>query len=126
MNTARAIKIGMAWTTIAWTVCYLAVGLIPGLGSAMVRDLAHMNTGPVERIFTIGNFIAGLIFLEHHRCRRDRTRGTSQLLHQRLVKQPGRLPAESCAERNDDQSSACRIVTGQSRGRAVLRSASRY
>ena len=27
----------------------------------MVRDLAHMNMGPVERIFTIGNFIAGLI-----------------------------------------------------------------
>jgi len=61
MNTARAVKIGMAWTTIVWTICYLAVGLIPGLGSAMVRDLAHMNVGPVERIFTIGNFIAGLI-----------------------------------------------------------------
>ena len=61
MNTARAVKIGMAWTTIAWTVCYLAVGLIPALGSAMVRDLAHMNMGPVERIFTIGNFIVGLI-----------------------------------------------------------------
>ncbi len=61
MNTMRVIKIGLAWTTIAWTVCYLLLGLIPGLGSAIVPYLVHMNVGAVENIFNFGTFIIGLI-----------------------------------------------------------------
>ena len=61
MNTTRVLKIGLAWVTIAWTVCYLIFGLIPGLGSAVAPYAFHMNMGPIENIFTIGNFIVGLI-----------------------------------------------------------------
>jgi hypothetical protein len=61
MNTMRVMKIGLAWTTIAWTVCYLLLGLIPGLGSAIAPYVTHINVGTMENIFTIGNFIIGLI-----------------------------------------------------------------
>jgi hypothetical protein len=61
MNTRRAIKIGLAWITIVWIVCYLAVGLIPGLGQTTLTYVLHINVGPIENIFTIGNFIVGLI-----------------------------------------------------------------
>ena len=61
MNTMRVMKIGLAWTTIAWTVCYLLLGLIPGLSSAIAPYITHINVGAMENIFTIGNFIIGLI-----------------------------------------------------------------
>ncbi len=61
MTTARALKIGVAWTTIVWTVCYLALGLIPGLAPALLPYLFHLDMGPVANIFTISNFIGGLI-----------------------------------------------------------------
>lgn len=61
MNTIRAIKIGLAWVSIVWVICYLALGLIPGLAPALLSNLFHLNVGSVENIFTIGNFIVGLI-----------------------------------------------------------------
>jgi hypothetical protein len=61
MDTARALKIALAWTSIAWIICYLVFGLIPGLASTILPYLAHMNMGPVENIFTFGNFVGGLI-----------------------------------------------------------------
>ena len=60
MNTTRAIKISLAWISIAWIVCYLAFGLIPGLGRVAMPYILHMNV-PMENIFTIGNFIVGLV-----------------------------------------------------------------
>jgi hypothetical protein len=60
MNTTRTLKIATAWISIAWAVCYLAFGLIPGLGPAATPYLLHVNL-PMENIFTIGNFIGGLI-----------------------------------------------------------------
>jgi hypothetical protein len=61
MNTTRALKIGLAWVSIVWLVCYLAVGLIPGLVSTALPYLVHLNMGSVENIFTISNFIGGLV-----------------------------------------------------------------
>lgn len=61
MNTIRALKIGAAWITIAWVVCYLIFGLIPGLRPATAPFILHMNMGPMEDIFTVGNFIIGLV-----------------------------------------------------------------
>lgn len=61
MNTTRLLKIGLAWTSIVWLVCYLLVGLIPGLGPALFLYLFHLNMGSIENVFTIGNFIVGLV-----------------------------------------------------------------
>lgn len=60
MSTTRAIKISLAWISIVWIACYLAFGLIPGLGPTAMPYILHMNV-PMENIFTIGNFIVGLI-----------------------------------------------------------------
>ena len=60
MSTTRAIKISLAWTSIAWTVCYLVFGLVPGLGSTAMPYILHA-TVPIENIFTVGNFFVGLI-----------------------------------------------------------------
>jgi hypothetical protein len=54
------MKISMAWVSIAWTACYLAFGLIPGLGPVAMPYVLHMNV-PMENIFTVGNFTGGLI-----------------------------------------------------------------
>jgi hypothetical protein len=61
MNTERALKIGVAWTSVVWTVCYLLLGLIPGLGLALLPYLFHLNVGAVENIFTVSNFVGGLV-----------------------------------------------------------------
>jgi hypothetical protein len=60
MNTTRALKISLAWISIAWTLCYLAFGLIPDLGPTAMPYVLHMKV-PMENIFTIGNFVVGLI-----------------------------------------------------------------
>lgn len=44
MNT-RAIKIGLAWISIVWVVCYLVVGLIPGFGATSLTQ-ACLLLGP--------------------------------------------------------------------------------
>jgi hypothetical protein len=61
MNTTRAIKIGLAWVNIVWVVCYLVIGLVPRLGPTTLSYLLHVTMGPMENIFTIGNFLIGLI-----------------------------------------------------------------
>lgn len=60
MHMARALKVGVAWTSIVWVVCYLILGLTPGIGPKLWSYLFHMNM-TVENIFTIGNFVVGLI-----------------------------------------------------------------
>lgn len=61
MNTTRVIKIGLAWVNIAYVLCYLFLGSIPALRPTLLPYILHLNVGPVENIFTLGNFIAGLI-----------------------------------------------------------------
>ncbi len=61
MSTMRAVKIGLAWTGIVWTACYLVFGLTPRLGATAIPYLTHMNIGPVENVFAVGNFVVGLI-----------------------------------------------------------------
>lgn len=60
MNTTRVLKISLAWTSIVWTACYLAFGLIPAFGPTIMPYVFHMKV-PMENIFTIGNFVIGLI-----------------------------------------------------------------
>lgn len=60
MNTIRAVKISLAWISIAWTGCSIAFGLIGGLGPAAMPYHFHGSI-PMENIFTIGDFITGLI-----------------------------------------------------------------
>jgi hypothetical protein len=62
MNTTRALNIGLAWINITWTVCYLVFGLLPGLAPTILTYVLHMNVGSIENIFTVTNFLLGLVF----------------------------------------------------------------
>lgn len=61
MNTARAVKIGLVWITSTYVLCYIILGLIPASRPSLLPYILHLNVGPVENIFTLGNFIIGLI-----------------------------------------------------------------
>lgn len=61
MNTTRAIKIGLAWITITYALCYVILGVLPGARGSFLPYIMHLNVGQVENIFTLGNFIGGLI-----------------------------------------------------------------
>jgi len=61
MNTTRAIKIGLAWINITYILCYVILGLLPATRPSMLPYVLHLKVGPVENIFTFGNFIGGLI-----------------------------------------------------------------
>jgi len=61
MNTTRAVKIGLAWINITYILCYIIWGLLPTARPSVLPYILHLNIGPVETIFTLGNFIGGLI-----------------------------------------------------------------
>ncbi|HEY4526822.1 MAG TPA: DUF5676 family membrane protein [Candidatus Paceibacterota bacterium] len=61
MNTMRAVKIGLAWINITYVLCYVLLGLLPATRPSILPYILHLNVGPVENIFTLGNFIVGLI-----------------------------------------------------------------
>jgi len=57
----RAVKIGLAWINITYVLCYVLLGLLPATRPSILPYILHLNVGPVENIFTLGNFIVGLI-----------------------------------------------------------------
>ena len=61
MNTTRAVKIGLAWINITYVLCYVIWGLLPTSRPSVLPYILHLNIGPVETIFTFGNFIGGLV-----------------------------------------------------------------
>ena len=61
MNTLRAVKIGLAWINITYVLCYGILGLLPAVRPSALPYILHLNVGPVENIFSLGNFIVGLI-----------------------------------------------------------------
>lgn len=63
MNTTRILKIGLTLINGAYVLCYLVLGLIPGLQVTLLPYVLHLNmSGSFENIFTIQNFVTGLIF----------------------------------------------------------------
>lgn len=61
MDTTRAVKIGLAWITITYVLCYVILGLLPAARPSILPYILHLNVGPVENIFTLGNFVVSLI-----------------------------------------------------------------
>lgn len=61
MNTVRALKIGASWVTITYVFCYIVLGSFSGLRESLLPYVLHLNVGTVENVFTLGNFIGGLV-----------------------------------------------------------------
>jgi hypothetical protein len=61
MNTKHLLKVGAAWVSIAYVVCFVAVAIYPPLRSQFLQNALHVKVG-FEQTITVGNFIIGLIW----------------------------------------------------------------
>lgn len=62
-NTARNIKVGVAWMTIAYVICFAVVGLMPATREWFFAYALHYDFELVGRTdVTAANFIAGLVW----------------------------------------------------------------
>ena len=61
INTTRLLKVSVAWTSIAYTVCYLGVWLFPGIRGLFLTTALHAIVPVTSGPFTLGTFVTGLI-----------------------------------------------------------------
>ena len=61
INTNHLLKVGAAWISIVYAICFAGVALVPGVRPGFMRWGLHtmMNTG--TDILTLGTFVSGLI-----------------------------------------------------------------
>ena len=61
INTTRLLKVGAAWISITYVICYAGVALIPGVREWFMRYALHTDIATGTDIMTVGTFISGLI-----------------------------------------------------------------
>jgi len=61
INTKHLLKVGAAWISIVYVVCFVGIGLVPGMRPGFMRYGLHMGIDTGRNILTFGTFISGLI-----------------------------------------------------------------
>jgi 2TM family of unknown function (DUF5676) len=62
-STIRSVKVGAAWITIAYVICFAGVALFPNIRVVFLQDALHMEANFLGRdIITVRSFVAGLIW----------------------------------------------------------------
>lgn len=61
IKTKHLLKVGAAWISIVYLICYLGVVLIPNVRPSFMRYGLHMGIDMGKNILTFGTFISGLI-----------------------------------------------------------------
>jgi uncharacterized membrane protein len=61
INTKHLLRVGVAWVSIVYAVCFVGVALMPGIRSGFMRYGLHVDINIGENILTFGAFISGLI-----------------------------------------------------------------
>jgi len=61
INTKRLLKIGAAWISIVYVVCYLGVAVFSGIRPSFMYWALHTRMDLGTNAMTFGNFISGLI-----------------------------------------------------------------
>ncbi len=61
MNTKHLLKVGAAWISIVYVVCFFGVALLPNLRPGFMRYGLHMGINMQTNILTFGTFVSGLI-----------------------------------------------------------------
>ena len=61
INTIRALKISVAWTSVVYTVCFLGVALFPGIRPGFMEYALHTRLDIGENVMTLTTFITGLV-----------------------------------------------------------------
>lgn len=60
-NIKHLLKVAVAWTSIAYTVCYLVVWLVPQTRDLFLTTALHAIVPVTSGPFTIGTYVIGLI-----------------------------------------------------------------
>jgi len=61
INLTRLLKVAVAWTSIAYTACYLVVWFFPGARELFLTTALHAIVPVTSGPFTIGTYVIGLI-----------------------------------------------------------------
>lgn len=61
INTKHLLKVGAAWISIVYAICFLGVALIPGIRSGFMKYALHTNVDVGVNFMNFGTFISGLI-----------------------------------------------------------------
>ena len=61
INVTHLLKVSVAWTSIAYTTCYVGVWLFPQIRDIFLSTALHANVPMTSGPFTLGNFVAGLV-----------------------------------------------------------------
>jgi hypothetical protein len=62
-STIRSVKVGAAWITIVYVICFAGVALFPNIRTVFIQDALHTEANFLGRdIITVRSFVAGLIW----------------------------------------------------------------
>ena len=67
INTQHLVKVIVAWTAIAYAICFLGVAMFPGIRPGFMMYGLHMNTygmigqSGMQNALSFGTFVSGLI-----------------------------------------------------------------
>jgi hypothetical protein len=62
LDTFRLVKVGMAWMTIVYVLCFAAIAIFPDIRSLFMQYTLHAEVSMGQSVITLGTFVAGLIF----------------------------------------------------------------
>ena len=61
MNTGHLIKVGVAWISILYVVCFVGVALFPALRQQFMLYALHTDVSIEQNVMTLATFVVGLI-----------------------------------------------------------------
>lgn len=61
INTNRLLKVGAAWISIVYVICFAGVAMFPGMRSGFMMYGLHMNGYLGSNALNLGTFISGLV-----------------------------------------------------------------
>src|SRR5262249_12325523 len=61
IHTKHLIKVTMAWISIFYVVCFVAVALLPSLRQQFMLYALHTDVSPGQNIMTPATFVVGFI-----------------------------------------------------------------
>ncbi len=61
ISTHHLLKVGAAWTSIVYTICFLGVALFPTIRPGFMRYGLHTSMDMGMNVISLGTFISGLV-----------------------------------------------------------------
>ena len=61
INTKHLIKVGIAWMSITYVICFVGVAIFPSLRAGFMKYALHADVAFGQSYITFSSFIIGLI-----------------------------------------------------------------